>query len=620
MGSWSDISARKQVKEKIISLLKATSLFGSLGETALRDIAADAQSVQLKGGMQLIQQGDSADSFYLVMSGRLRTLVTMAEGIKRQTGEIGRGQLVGETAVLTGEPQPESAIAIRDTSLLQFSKEAFYRLVESHPKAVLLLSKNIAIRYQREVHGINADTAISTIAIIPAGHGVPIHDFTTRLATSLSKFGSTVHLDVNSVDHMLGKGYAQRSNEDRVLRWLNKQETRHQFVLYESTIDPSTWSQRCIRQADRILLVGLAGNDPELNPIEKEIVFKEKNQAMARKDLVLIHPNRDKMPSGTINWLNLRNVDNYYHIVLDSTDDYNRLSRFLTGHAISLVLGGGGARGCAHIGLINAMHDLNIPIDFIGGTSIGAILASAYALGINSHDMVALVEKFWNEDRPLRDYTLPVVSLITGKKLNVTLKKMYGDTRIEDLWVKYFSVSANLTSAITKVHNDGPIWLGVRASMSLPGHIPPIAFDGELHVDGGVLNNLPVDVMRKMCEGIVIANNVSTNVDMKVSAGASEGTYSGWDYIMNVLKPSSKKLEMPTILKILMRAGTLYSIKAIAISKAMADIYMNPPMEQFNLLDFKMAKKIADVGYSCAMEELTKQLSENNLLKSALNK
>ena len=181
VGSWSDITAQKEVKENIVSLLKATSLFGSLDEAALRDIAAEANSVQLMGGMQLVQQGDFADSFYLVMGGRIRTLVTQDDGSERQTGEVGKGELVGETAILTGEPQLESARAIRDTNLLQFSKEAFYRLVECHPETVLLLSKNIAIRYQREVRGINANSDISTIAIIPAGQDVSISDFTKRL-------------------------------------------------------------------------------------------------------------------------------------------------------------------------------------------------------------------------------------------------------------------------------------------------------------------------------------------------------------------------------------------------------------------------------------------------------
>ncbi len=617
VGSWRDITAQKEVKENIVSLLKATSLFGSLDEAALRDIAAEANSVQLMGGMQLVKQGDFADSFYLVMGGRIRTLVTQDDGSERQTGEVGRGELIGETAILTGEPQLESARAIRDTNLLQFSKETFYRLLERHPETVLLISKNIALRYQREVRGINANSDISTIAIIPAGHGVPISDFTKRLAASLSEIGSTLHLDVNSTEHALGQGSADVSEEDRILQWLHEQEAQFQFVIYESTLEPSSWTERCIRQADLILSVGTIGDDPELNSIEKEIACQQNNQVLARQELVLLHPNKDELPSGTGKWLDIRSLDDHHHIVFDGTDDYKRLCRFITGNAISLVLGGGGARGCAHVGLIRAMQELDVPIDAIGGTSIGSIVASAFALGFNSDEMLANIDEIARESDPIKDITLPMVSLMTGGKLNKGLQKMYGDVQIEDLWVKYYSVSANLTRAQTEVHRRGPVWKSVRASMSIPGQIPPVVFDGELHVDGGVLNNLPVDVMREVCDGIIIANNVSPKVDLNV-AGLSEVTHSGWHYLKEVLNPFSKKMQMPGIFNTLMRSGMLSSIQAINVSKAMADIYMSPPIDNFQLLDFGASHEIEEVGYKYALDIMNQQLHENELLKSAL--
>jgi predicted acylesterase/phospholipase RssA len=210
-----------------------------------------------------------------------------------------------------------------------------------------------------------------------------------------------------------------------------------------------------------------------------------------------------------------------------------------------------------------------------------------------------------------------MVSLMTGGKLNKGLQKMYGDVQIEDLWVKYYSVSANLTRAQTEVHRRGPVWKSVRASMSIPGQIPPVVFDGELHVDGGVLNNLPVDVMREVCDGIIIANNVSPKVDLNV-AGLSEVTHSGWHYLKEVLNPFSKKMQMPGIFNTLMRSGMLSSIQAINVSKAMADIYMSPPIDNFQLLDFGASHEIEEVGYKYALDIMNQQLHENELLKSAL--
>jgi len=153
--------------------------------------------------------------------------------------------------------------------------------------------------------------------------------------------------------------------------------------------------------------------------------------------------------------------------------------------------------------------------------------------------------------------------------------------------------------------------------MSIPGQIPPVVFNGELHVDGGVLNNLPVDVMRKICDGIIIANNVSPKVDMNVG-GSSEVMHSGWYYMLNALNPFSKKVGLPNILNTLMRSGMLSSIQAINVSKAMADIYMSPPLDNFQLLDFRSSHEIEEVGYKYAMDTMNKHLHDNELLKSAL--
>jgi predicted acylesterase/phospholipase RssA len=363
--------------------------------------------------------------------------------------------------------------------------------------------------------------------------------------------------------------------------------------------------------------VGTAGDDPDLNSIEQEIASQQSKQVIARQEIVLLHPNKDKLPSGTGKWLDIRSLADHHHIVFDNTDDYKRLCRILTGNAISLVLGGGGARGCAHVGLIRAMRELDVPIDAIGGTSIGSIVASAFALGFNTDEMLANIDEIARESDPIKDITLPMVSLMTGGKLNKGLQKMYGDVQIEDLWVKYFSVSANLTKAQTEVHRRGPVWKSVRASMSIPGQIPPVVFDGELHVDGGVLNNLPVDVMRETCDGIVIANNVSPKIDLNVGA-ESEITHSGWHYLKEVLNPFSKKMEMPGIFNTLMRSGMLSSIQASNVSKAMADIYMSPPIDKFQLLDFGPAYEIEWVGYKYALETMNEQLHDNELLKNVL--
>jgi PAS domain S-box-containing protein len=610
VGSWSDISAKKNVEESLVDLLGATSLFGSLDAAVLRDIAAESKHIRLSGGEILMKQGEAPDSFYLVISGRLRTFVSSQDGVERVVNERGRGDLVGETSVLTGEPRRVTARAIRDSELLQFSKEGLYRFIERQPQVVVLLSKSIAVRYEKEVQGIRANPAISTIAVLPAGDGATLSDFTKRLSVALSAIGPTICLDAQQVSQKFGEEGVQKegSGKDRVMGWLNSLESEYRFILYESTLEPSAWTRRCIRQADRILLVGRAGNDPRLNAIEEELRISQSARPIARQELVLLHASRERQPSGTKNWLEQRTVADHHHIVLDNTDDYERLSRFITGQAIGLVLGGGGARGCAHIGLVRAMREQGIPIDVVGGVSIGAIIAAGVARGLVPDEMLHTIETLWITKHPFGDYTLPIVSIIKGRRMDKLLREMYRGIQIEDLWIKYFSVSSNLTRAKMEVHQDGDLWQWVRATISLPGFFPPVVINGELYVDGGVLNNLPVDVMRNICDGRVIAQNVSPRVDLTVT-GDSEAKDSRRGLLRTLFDQGSSEKNLPNILKILVRSGTLSSVNAVSVAENMADIYLNPPVGGYEILDLKPVREIEEVGYRHARDILKDQAS-----------
>lgn len=188
------------------------------------------------------------------------------------------------------------------------------------------------------------------------------------------------------------------------------------------------------------------------------------------------------------------------------------------------------------------------------------------------------------------------------------LGEMYRGIQIEDLWIKYFTVSSNLTRAKMEVHQDGDLWQWVRASISLPGFFPPVVINGELYVDGGVLNNLPVDVMRDICDGRVIAENVSPRVDLTVT-GDSEAKDSRRGLLRKLFNPGSSEMQLPNILKILVRSGTLSSVNAVNAAENMADIYLNPPVDGYEILDLKPVREIAEIGYRHARDILKDQAS-----------
>ncbi len=183
------------------------------------------------------------------------------------------------------------------------------------------------------------------------------------------------------------------------------------------------------------------------------------------------------------------------------------------------------------------------------------------------------------------------------------LRELYRGIQIEDLWIKYFSVSSNLTRAKMEVHQDGDLWQWVRATISLPGFFPPVVINGELYVDGGLLNNLPVDVMRQICDGPVIAENVTPRVDLTVTRH-SEAKDSGPGLLRKLFNPGSSEMQLPNILKILVRSGTLSSVNSVSVAENMADIYLNPPVEGYEILDFSPVREIEEVGYQHARDIL----------------
>ena len=214
--------------------------------------------------------------------------------------------------------------------------------------------------------------------------------------------------------------------------------------------------------------------------------------------------------------------------------------RRVTGRGLGLVLGGGGARGFAHIGVFKALRECGIAVDLVGGTSMGAILSATFAMGLNYEDTLKLARQLAS---PLKlfDPTMPVVSFFASGKVTQVLERIYGDTQIEDLWMPCFCVSSNLTHAVAMVHRRGPLWQAVRASMAIPGVFSPILAEGDLLVDGCVLNNLPIDVMQRLNhDGPIIAVNVFPDVDLlrDYHFGPS---ISGWQALAGKLNPLRRK-------------------------------------------------------------------------------
>jgi len=325
------------------------------------------------------------------------------------------------------------------------------------------------------------------------------------------------------------------------------------------------------------------------------------------RTLILLHENGDRLPHGTNRWLSRRKIKLHHHIRMNSDDDFRRLARFAAGRTIGLVLGGGGARGFAHVGVIRALTEAGVPIDVVGGTSIGAVIAAQPAMGWDYQTMLNKNRECFVKAKPLSDYTIPVTSIVSGKKLDECLQNGFQDLRIEDLWLNYFSLSSDLTSARANVHRRGRLWQAVRASLSIPGIVPPIIEGEKLLVDGGILNNLPGDVMKELFGGLVIAVDVSRNTSLSVDYGEIP---SPSRILWSRLWPFTPSLEAPGTLDILVSSTLLSSInKRDEVKRSLADLYLQPPVSAFKILDFTPIDKIVEIGYRYAQMRIERRIA-----------
>ena len=270
----------------------------------------------------------------------------------------------------------------------------------------------------------------------------------------------------------------------------------------------------------------------------------------------------------------------------------------LTGRAVGLVLSGGGARGFAHLGVVRALREHGVPIDIVGGSSMGAILAAGVAADWDDAELRLRFKRSFVDTNPLSDFTLPLVSLVSGRKVGMLLRQELGDIDIADLPLPFFCVSSNLTTGRIAVHQEGPLWRWLRASVAIPGVLPPVFQGGEVFVDGGAMNNLPVDVMRAKGRGPVIGVDCGTDRAFTADVEATE-TPSVWS-----LFGGRGPRRRPNILQILWRAGMVNSTTATLERRLQSDLLITPALESVELLDWKGFERAVEIGYRDACRRL----------------
>jgi NTE family protein len=602
---------RRLASYRLLIALHLNNAFDTVHPEVLRDLESELELVTLNGGDVLFRQGDRGDHLYIVVNGRVRVTVVPDNGTETSVNELGPGAVVGEMAVVSNEPRSATVVAVRDSQLARLSTGAFDRFVIRHPAWTMqLVTRQMARRLGEAIKGRAPGTrALSTVAVVPINASAPTRTFCERLQQALSRLGATAHLTSGRVDNHLGQPGIAQAHEDgnlhvRVIEWLGRQEAEHQYVVYESDPAPSGWTERCIRQADHIILLADGHGDPSLGAIETEVLGPKSSRYTARRWLVLTHDRAE--PSGTARSLDARNVERHVHVRMTDRSTFDRLARLLTANAVGLTLGGGFARGLAHLGVLRAFDEFDIPVDAIGSVSMGAVVGGLWAMGRpRDRIMDDICGACANH---LGDLTFPFVAIKRGARFSEAIRLLFGDVQIEDLWTPYFCISANLNRSELKVHTRGSLAKAVLASTRSPGVFPPIVFDGELHVDGGVINNTPVDIMRHFCnEGYTIGVEVAPPHQLEQVRDYGDAV-NGWRVFWHRCFAKTR-LYTPSILIVMIRTLEYTGIANERERRKFADLYMRPDVLKFKRTDFHRAAEIVQAGYDCARPMLTEHLA-----------
>jgi NTE family protein/lysophospholipid hydrolase len=597
---------REIAAQRLPALYLATvPMFAGLDSAALTELDLAANWVRLEGGQTLFRQGDRPDYLYIVVRGRLEVVVG-DPGHEDVVNHLGRGAVVGEVALFSGEPRTATVRAIRDSELLRLSREALHAFVMRQPQSALEMLRVLSTRV-RPVPPSRRDTLVSTIAVVPP-RGSATTAWATRLVDALSAHGPTLHATRAFVERELA-GHGELENDASraaVGRWLHEQEDRFKYTVFECDPTPSSWTDLCLRHADLVLIAAVAGDEPAASELHRRIVDDRGLPRRVPAELVLLHPDGASNPRGTARWLNTIPVRRHHHVRLDRDGDFARLARFIVGKAVSVAFSGGGARALAHIGVIRAMQDCGIPIDAVAGVSAGCFVSAFHAMGHEVDKMLAIAWDGIGTYKPTQEVTFPMVAFLSGERSVFMFKKMF-DVEIEDLWLPFCCLSTNLSRATIVIHDRGSLWKAIRASTSVPGIYSPVCVNGELLVDGGVLNNLPADVMRARYNGTVVASDVSMAVDLTTDQ-AELTEVSGWPLFWSGVKPFGKKQKrsLPHIFEILMRTATLSSVHHGETVVASADLYMRLPVDGVATLDWAAGPLLVERSHAYALEQISK--------------
>ena len=561
-----------------VDRLRAVAMFAELGDAALADVAGRVERVRLEAGQWLFRQGDPAGSVFIVASGRLEVILD-EDGREELLRVMGPGAVAGELALLAASTRSASVRARRDSELLELTRAEFERLMHENERFSAELVRLLGTQLQRSraLAPAAGGAGAETIALVASSDGVAIEQIADVLTRELGAAGPTVRCH-EAVNGDLATHAAL----------LNRYEDDHDHIVLVARRRDDEWGRFCLRQADRVVLAAEPGPVPDWVAQSAELRGCDLLYEVGRGGVESMREWIDALHTRT------------WHVIEEGDRreaSLARAGRRLAGRAVGLVLSGGGARALAHIGVLEELWAAGIQIDRVGGCSMGAVIGAMVALGMDPEAIDARCYEDWVKGSPLSDYRLPRTSILRGKRVAGVLERCLPG-EVEETPLSYFAVAGDLEKGDLVVLRRGRLFHAAGASASIPGLLPPTPIGGRLLVDGGVLNNLPVDVMASSHEGPVIA--VDVTAQFTLPAARDNGRGPGRAYV----HPLDGETALPPLSETLLRGLLLGSADTSEAARRHADLVIAPPDEGVGLLEFHQLDVLRESGRRAAAAAL----------------
>lgn len=590
----------------LFDTVKNHRIFSGLGDETIHSLLNTCKIVNLKEGEILFNQDDPSDALYLTIRGQLLTHLIGQNGTRKSMGLIKAGETFGELGVLADSPRSLTVQAIEDSELLYIPALVFKELFSTHASVCVATAYPMITRSIKTLKLAGRKAALKHLVVFPADSNLPLDKiYENFAATAKTPTKELLVLKESDWENKIGGMEELISSVEELS--IATESGGGSSILYLLSSHNSPFAKTIFPRAT--IIYPLANNNVSAELYQQVMadVNEYKYTRTPRKELILFDDNNHVSKS-----FDLRSFPIYHKIKLQDKDTYKRILRFMLGKAVSMVLSGGGARGWIHLGTIKAIKEFGLPIDTIGGTSIGSVIGAMYAMGLSPDEIAEKATSFSNSLRryvSLKNFTFPVVGMFSGKDITRALQDLCGNLSIEDLPMYFFCTSCNISTSCVSIHSSGNLFEKVRASVSVPALMPPMIMDGDPHVDGSVLNDLPVNTMKNALgddsTSKVIASYVAHVPDKNKYNFPPVFTFT--QSLLYQLKLCRKKYKVidffgDSFMRVAMFGGAYFS-KSNAL---LADVLIECDLSDFPLfgIDEEGAKRLAQRGYETALKKL----------------